>query len=128
MYKETPASKPIDSIQGEENMPVANAKLVQHASEATFDSLVLKSEVPVLVDFYADWCGPCQRLAPILEELARESPDAKIIKVNVDQCPNLASEYGIESIPSLKVFKKGAVAGQILGLANKNQLKAIISR
>jgi thioredoxin 1 len=109
-------------------MSVADAKLIQHASEADFDSLVLKSEVPVLVDFYADWCGPCRRLAPILEELARETPDARIIKINVDQCPNLAAEYGIESIPSLKVFKRGAVVDQLVGLANKNQLKAMISR
>ena len=110
-------------------MSVAQAKSqVQHASEANFDSLVLKSNVPVLVDFYADWCGPCQRLTPILEELARETPDAKIVKVNVDHSPNLAAEYGVDSIPSLRVFKNGAVTEQLVGLANKNQLKSLISR
>ena len=110
-------------------MSVAQAKSqVQHANEANFDSLVLKSDVPVLVDFYADWCGPCQRLTPILEELARETPDAKIVKVNVDHSPNLAAEYGVDSIPSLRVFKNGAVTEQLVGLANKNQLKSLISR
>ena len=110
-------------------MSVAQAKSqVQHANEANFDSLVLKSNVPVLVDFYADWCGPCQRLTPILEELARETPDAKIVKVNVDHSPNLAAEYGVDSIPSLRVFKNGAVTEQLVGLANKNQLKSLISR
>jgi len=110
-------------------MSVAQAKSqVQHANEANFDSLVLKSNVPVLVDFYADWCGPCQRLTPILEELARETPDAKIVKVNVDHSPNLAAEYGVDSIPSLRVFKNGAVTEQLVGLANKSQLKSLISR
>ena len=110
-------------------MSVAQAKSqVQHANETNFDSLVLKSDVPVLVDFYADWCGPCQRLTPILEELARETPDAKIVKVNVDHSPNLAAEYGVDSIPSLRVFKNGAVTEQLVGLANKSQLKSLISR
>ncbi len=110
-------------------MSVTQAKSqVQHANETNFDSLVLKSDVPVLVDFYADWCGPCQRLTPILEELARETPEARIVKVNVDHSPSLAAEYGVDSIPSLRVFKNGAVTEQLVGLANKNQLKSMISR
>ena len=110
-------------------MSVAQAKSqVQHANETSFDNLVLKSDLPVLVDFYADWCGPCRRLGPILEELAGETPDAKIVKVNVDDSPNLAAQYGIDSIPSLKVFKNGAVTGQFVGLACKSQLKSMISR
>jgi len=126
LFDQSPATV---STQGEENMSVAQAKSqVQHANEANFDSLVLKSNVPVLVDFYADWCGPCQRLTPILEELARETPDAKIVKVNVDHSPNLAAEYGVDSIPSLRVFKNGAVTEQLVGLANKSQLKSLISR
>ena len=101
---------------------------VQHASEDTFDSIVLKSSVPVLVDFYADWCGPCRSLGPTLEELAGETPEAKIVKVNVDDSPNLAAEYGVDSIPSLKVFKNGAVTRQFVGLACKSQLKSMLAR
>lgn len=99
---------------------------VQHANEANFRNLVLKSEVPVLVDFYADWCGPCQRLAPVLEELATETMDARIVKVNVDHSPSLAAEYGVNSIPILKVFKKGKLTDQFVGLASKNQLRAML--
>ena len=101
---------------------------VQHANEANFLDIVLKSDVPVLVDFYADWCGPCQRLAPVLEELAAETPCARIVKVNVDQSPSLATEYGVNSIPSLKVFKNGAVTDQLVGLASKSQLQSLLTR
>ena len=101
---------------------------VHHANEANFRDLVLNSDVPVLVDFYADWCGPCKRLAPTLEELAAETPQARIVKVNVDQNPGLASQYGISAIPSLKVFKNGAVVDETAGLASKNQLRAMLDR
>lgn len=99
---------------------------VLHANDADFAQVVLDSDVPVLVDFYADWCGPCRLLGPVLEELASETTDAKIVKVNVDQAPQLAHRYGIESIPSLKVFKDGKVVDDHLGLANKSQLKALL--
>jgi thioredoxin 1 len=99
---------------------------VEHVGEESFSAQVLQSEVPVLVDFYADWCGPCRMLAPTLEELARETPSAKIVKVNVDENPHLAAQYGVSSIPSLKVFKNGRIAGEHLGVANKRQLKAML--
>jgi thioredoxin 1 len=99
---------------------------VEHANEASFDQLVLNTDVPVLVDFYADWCGPCKMIAPVLEEVAREATDAKIVKVNVDENPQLAARYGISSIPSLLVFKDGEVADQHIGLANKAQLRSMI--
>ena len=107
---------------------IPSERLVQHANDTTFDQLVLQSQVPVLVDFYADWCGPCQRLAPVLEQLAAENPKAAIVKVNVDQSPRLASEYGIDSIPNLKLFKNGTVAAEVVGLASKGQLERLLQR
>jgi thioredoxin 1 len=99
---------------------------VEHANEANFDQLVLNSDVPVLVDFYADWCGPCRMIAPVLDDLAQEATDAKIVKVNVDEGPQLAARYGISSIPSLLVFKDGEVVDRHIGLANEAQLKSMI--
>jgi thioredoxin 1 len=101
---------------------------VEHASEASFDRQVLESDTPVLVDFYADWCGPCQALAPTLEALAREVPHARVVKVNVDENPALAARYGINSIPSLMVFENGQSAAHHVGLASKEQLKALLAR
>jgi len=101
---------------------------ILHASDADFDEVVLRSDVPVLVDFYADWCGPCQMLAPILTDLARETSDAKIVKVNVDHAPEVAGQYGVTAIPTVMVFKQGEVAAQHMGLANKSQLKALLQR
>lgn len=101
---------------------------VQHADGANFATLVLNSKVPVLVDFYADWCGPCRRLAPVLDELAGEMPNARIVKVNVDHSPNLAMQYGVESIPSVKVFNNGEVTAEQVGLADKGELRAMLSR
>jgi thioredoxin 1 len=99
---------------------------VHHANEDNFAELVLNSDVPVLVDFYADWCGPCRMVAPVLEELAKETTDAKIVKVNVDHSPQLAARYGVNSIPSLKVFDEGEVVDGQVGLASKARLKAML--
>ena len=101
---------------------------VHHATEADFEDIVLKSDRPVLVDFYADWCRPCQQLAPVLEELAAETPGARVVKVNVEHNPNLASKYGISAIPSIKIFKNGSVVDQVAGLASKNQLRSMLDR
>ena len=107
-------------------MPVTPAQShVQHADNANFRALVLKSAAPVLVDFYADWCGPCRRLAPLLEELARD-PGRQDCQGRRGPQPNLAAEYGVDSIPSLKVFKNGSVTDQLVGLASKNQLRAML--
>jgi thioredoxin 1 len=99
---------------------------VHHADEANFAELVLNSDVPVLVDFYADWCGPCRVIAPLLDDLAREATEAKIVKVNVDQSPQLAVRYGINSIPNLKIFENGRVIDEQVGLADRGRLKKML--
>lgn len=98
---------------------------VQTADESNFESLVLQANGPVLVDFYADWCPPCRIQAPILDDFARESPDVLVVKVDVDQSPNLAASYGISSIPNLKVFRNGQVVNEHVGVAKKDQLRAL---
>jgi thioredoxin 1 len=119
-------SKRSQTTKGEKPMSTVIQNAVVHADEKTFRKVVLNSEVPVLVDFYADWCGPCRALGPVLEELAQETPNAKIVKVNVDDSPQLAGQYGVSSIPNLLVFKDGRIVDQQVGLASKQQLKALL--
>ena len=93
-------------------------------SDATFDADVLQNDTPVLVDFWAPWCGPCRMVAPIVEELAGEYDGrVKFVKLNTDENPRIASQYGIRSIPTLLVFKGGEVAGQIVGFRPKSDLQ-----
>ena len=122
----TQKSVPTKNSNGEKPMLTDTRNSVVHADEKTFRQEVLDSKVPVLVDFYADWCGPCRMLAPVLDELAQETPNAKIVKVNVDDSPQLAGQYGVSSIPNLLVFKNGRVVDQQVGLANKQQLKSLL--
>jgi len=97
--------------------------LVKNVTEADFDSDVLKSTVPVVVDFWAEWCGPCKRLSPLLDEIAQEqNGKVKVVKVNVDQEAGLASKYGIQSIPTLIFFKGGTEVGKHIGLSSKKDL------
>jgi thioredoxin 1 len=100
---------------------------VGRATSSTFDDLVLESDVPVLVDFYADWCRPCKALAPALDELARELPDVRIVKVDIDDCPDLAARYQVRSIPSLQVFRRGEVTARHVGRASKQELKSLLT-
>ena len=95
---------------------------MNYVNGANFEMEVLKSEQTVLLDFYADWCGPCQMLSPILEEVAALRPDVKICKVDVDKDPALAMQFGINSIPALFVIKGGQVTNQSLGLRAKQDI------
>jgi thioredoxin 1 len=125
--------KPIEALSVGENekMPTLEPKPqsfgeVLHADLESFEQIVLDSEAPVLVDFYADWCRPCQILAPTLDELAREMPEAKFVKVNVDQSPELAGHFGVSSIPALMVFKEGNLVAKRLGVQDKTTLKQLL--
>ena len=98
-------------------------------TEANFSEEVLQSSLPVLVDFWAEWCGPCKMIVPILDELAGEyDGKAKIGKVNVDDHQRLATEYGIRAIPTLLLFKDGQVADQIVGLRSKRDFKTKLDK
>jgi thioredoxin 1 len=95
-----------------------------HLTDSNFKEEVLESDVPVLVDFYADWCGPCKMVAPVVEDLSREyAGKIKVGKVDVDKAPQTATAYGIMSIPTLVLFQGGKVAGQMVGVASRQELK-----
>ena len=96
---------------------------VGKVSDANFESEVLKAPGPVVVDFWAEWCGPCRMIAPALDEISGAMGDkVKIVKLNVDESPKTASKYGVMSIPTLLLFKNGAVAHQIIGALPKSRL------
>jgi len=98
-------------------------------TDATFDNDVIRSGIPVLVDFWAVWCGPCQMQNPILEEVAREfEGKAKVAKLNVDENPNSAAKYGIMSIPTLIIFKDGNMVKQMIGVQSKEILEEEINK
>lgn len=96
-------------------------------TDDNFDTEVLQSESAVLVDFWAPWCGPCRQIAPVIEELAKENPGVKIGKVNIDDNPGAAERFGVNSIPTLMVFRNGQVSDSFVGVRPKTQLQAAIS-
>ncbi len=99
------------------------------ATESNFKEEVLSSAQPVLVDFWAEWCGPCKMIAPVLDELATEyGGKVKIAKVNIDENQNLAAQYRVTAIPTLLVFKSGQVLEQMVGMKSKRDLKASLDK
>jgi thioredoxin 1 len=101
--------------------------MVKIINEENFEKEVLKSELPVLVDFFASWCGPCKMLGPILDEIEPDfNGKLKILKVSTEESPELAQEYGIRSIPNMKIFNKGQVVDEIVGFAPAPLLKNMI--
>jgi len=102
-------------------------EFIHHVSDANFEPEVLKSEVPVLVDYWAEWCGPCKAIAPVLDEVAKEySGKLKVAKVNVDENQEIPRKYGIRGIPTLMLFKNGNVEAQKVGSLSKSQLTAFL--
>jgi len=103
--------------------------MAHEVNDANFDAEVLQCDLPVLVDFWAPWCGPCRAIAPVIEELSRElSGQVKVAKMNVDENSKTPSHFGIRAIPTLILFKKGEVLEQLTGAASKISIKEMISK
>ncbi|HEB66458.1 MAG TPA: thioredoxin TrxA [Gammaproteobacteria bacterium] len=100
---------------------------IVHVTDDTFEDEVLKADQPVLVDYWADWCGPCKMIAPILDEIAEEyAGKLKVAKLNIDENPNTPPKFGIRGIPTLMLFKNGNVEATKVGAVSKSQLTAFI--
>lgn len=100
---------------------------IVYTTDDGFDAEVLQSEKAVLVDFWAEWCGPCKMIAPLLDEVAEDYADrVTVAKLDIDKNPNIPNKYGIRSIPTLMLFKNGTVAGQKLGAMSKSQLNEFL--
>ena len=100
--------------------------MVEKITKKIFDEKIATSEKTVLIDFYAEWCGPCKMIAPIVHEIAEENPDITVVKVDVDEETPLALEFGVQSIPTLVVMKNGKVANKAIGFRSKEQLLELI--
>jgi len=117
-----PASNPIKD-------PIMASELIKHTTDATFDEDVLKSSTPVLVDYWAEWCGPCKMIAPILDEVAiGYDGKLQIAKMNVDENRDIPAKFGIRGIPTLMLFKDGQLAATKVGAMSKAQLTAFIDQ
>lgn len=100
-----------------------------NVDDANFDAEIVRSELPVLVDFWAEWCGPCRMIAPVVGEIAREfSGKIKVCKVNVEEAPSSSSEYGVISIPTIAVFKAGKLVERVAGAVPKSALVTMVTK
>lgn len=99
---------------------------VMKLTNDTFDAQVLKADMPVLVDFYADWCGPCKMLAPVVEEIAAASDAYRVCKINVDDAPDIAAHYGVMSIPTLIAFRGGEAVGRTVGVQSRQMIENML--
>ena len=100
---------------------------VKSIKEKEFESEVINSDKPVLIDFWAEWCGPCKEIGPILDEIADEMKDKiKVVKINIDENPNIPNKYGVQSIPTMIIFKKGAPISTKIGAAIRSEVKTWI--
>lgn len=108
---------------------MVNESVLLQVNDKNFSSEVLNSNLPVLVDFWATWCGPCRSISPIIEELAKEfEGKVKVTKLNVDENPATPSQYGVRGIPTLILFKEGKILDQIIGAVPKARLKSMIEK
>ncbi len=106
-----------------------SSELIKHSSDASFDGDVLQSDTPVLVDYWAEWCGPCKMIAPMLDEVSKEyDGKVRVVKVNVDENRGIAAKYGIRGIPTLMLFKGGAAAATKVGALSKSQLTSFLDQ
>lgn len=99
-----------------------------HADDSTFDQVVLQAKGPVLVDFYADWCGPCQRLAPVLEHVAANLTEGRIVKVDADRNPRVVAKYDVAALPTLLVFVDGQVVERAMGFHDEQEVRTLLQR
>ena len=98
-----------------------------NVTDSTFDDEVIKSELPVLLDYWAEWCGPCKMIAPILDDIANEYVGKiKVAKINIDDNPNIPAKFGVRGIPTLMIFKSGSIEATKVGALSKSQLSAFI--
>ena len=118
-------SSPVPSSEAAPATSIPERTLV-HADEGNFEAILKQSKGPVLVDFYADWCGPCQRLAPVLERVSEDLTDARIVKVNVDDNPQLASRYKVQALPTLVVFNDGQIVKRSMGLHDESEIRQLL--
>ena len=100
--------------------------MVKHVTTADFEEVVIKAEGKVLVDFFATWCGPCSMMAPVFEQVSDITPDVKIVKVDIDENPELAERYKVMSIPTFMVFENGTVVKKTVGAISKSELLELI--